>query len=115
MSVSEASSMDRSAQQHFTIASAIGGTSLLIGLAFILGLLPWTWEEGWQTAFANTVDLKKNAFLSGALLVLVELLVVGVLTYFAFQALQKQTEPGVRAGMFFFAIFLFKAKLFEPC
>jgi len=112
MSVSETPSMERtpaSAQQQFLITSLVGAVLLLASLWLILAGLPWAWDAGWATVFAENPTLKANGFLSGALLILVELVVIGLLCYVAFQGLQKQTHPGARAGIVFYALVIFFA------
>jgi preprotein translocase SecE subunit len=113
MSASESPSMERfpqlAQQQQLTFTSVIGGALFLASLWLIFAGLPWFWGAAWASVFAENATLKTNAFLSGALLILSELVVIGGLCYLGFNGLQKQTLPGVRAGMFFFAVILFAA------
>jgi preprotein translocase SecE subunit len=112
MSVSETPPMDRSpqsAQQQFAITSMMGGVVLLASLALLLAGLPWGWDAAWNSAFAENEDLRKNVFLSDALMILLALAVIGALAYVGYHALQSLTQPGVRAGIVFFAIAIFFA------
>ena len=107
MSVAETpttESVERNPQLQFAISSAIGAVLLLAGLGFVFGGLPMLWSDGWDALFASTKELKDNVFLSDALLILVELLVIGGLIYAAYVGLQQNTQPGVRAGMVFLAV-----------
>jgi preprotein translocase SecE subunit len=97
----------RDPQQQLAIGSAIGAMVLLAGLGFVFGGLPWLWNAGWNAMFPPDSDLGKNVFLSAALLIIVDLAVVAGLAYGAYLLLQKYTQPGLRAGIFFFAIYLF--------
>jgi preprotein translocase SecE subunit len=94
-------------QQQLLITSAIGAVLLLAGLGFIFSGLPMLWSNAWDSLFADYPDMLKNVFLSDALLILIELLVIGGLAYAAYVGLQKSTQPGVRAGMFFMAVYTF--------
>src|SRR5262249_6074523 len=94
-------------QQQLVITSAIGAVLLLAGLGFIFSGLPMLWSNAWDSLFADYPDMLKNVFLSDALLILVELLVIGALGYAAYVGLQKYTQPGVRAGIFFMAVYTF--------
>jgi preprotein translocase SecE subunit len=110
MSVAETPTTEPAApnvQQQFAIGSAIGAALLLAGLAFVFGALPMLWSDGWDALFAASEDLKKNVFLSDALLILVELLVIGGLAYGAYVGLQTYTQPGLRAGIVFMALAAF--------
>jgi preprotein translocase SecE subunit len=112
MPVSENPAMEQTpqmAQQQLTVVSVIGGALLLGSLWLVLAGLPWFWETGWASVFAENNTLKNNGFLSGALLILVELAAIGGLCYLGFHGLQKQTQPGVRAGIVFYAIAIFIA------
>src|ERR1700676_2709344 len=110
MSVAETSirqRVPRNPQQQLTITSAIGGVILLGGFGFVFAALPMLWSMAWFGIWIETFGFEKNDFLSSALLILLELGVIGGLIYAAYYALQKQTQPGVRAGMIMWAIILF--------
>jgi preprotein translocase SecE subunit len=94
----------QTAQQHRTINSVLGAVLILAAVWVVLAGLPWFWGSAWASVFAENPTLRNNMFLSGALLILAELLTIGGLCYVGFHALQKQTQPGVRAGMFFYAV-----------
>ena len=94
-------------QHRLALASAIGALALLVGLGFIFAGLPMLWSNSWDRLFAESPDLKNNVFLSDALLILVELLVIGGFVYGAFVVLQQQTQVGMRAGAVFLAIYVF--------
>jgi preprotein translocase SecE subunit len=94
-------------QHQLAIGSAIGAAALLAGLWFIFAGLPLLWSMGWDTLWMDNPDLKKNVFLSDALLILIELLVIGGLAFASYRALQPQTQPGLRAGIFFLTVYVF--------
>jgi preprotein translocase SecE subunit len=95
-------------QQHqLAIGSAIGAVALLAGFWFITAGLPMLWSIGWNTLFASNNEVRENHYLSDALLILVELLVIGGLVIGAYRVLQTQTQVGLRAGIVFLAIYLF--------
>jgi preprotein translocase SecE subunit len=94
-------------QHQLAIGSAVGAVALLAGLWFIFGGLPMLWSLGWDSLWADNRALQENVFLSDALLILIELLVVGGLTFAAYRALQSQTQPGLRAGIVFLAVYFF--------
>ncbi len=96
-------------QQQLAIGSAIGALALLAGLAVVFSALPTLWAIGWDSVFEYNVDLKRNVFLSDALLILVELLLIGAMSYGAYVGLQQLTQSGVRAGAFFLAVLAFAA------
>ena len=99
--------VSRNAQQQFAIGSGIGAFAILAGLALVFAALPHYWSEAWNALWANSPDMKKNLFLSDALLILLELAVIGGLVFGAYRLLQQQTQPGVRAGAVIGAIFVF--------
>ncbi len=99
--------LSSSAQQRLAIGSAIGAVLLLAGLGFVFGALPYYWFQGWEAMFDEGNDLRKNEFLRDALLILVELVVIGALAFGAYQGLQQQAQAGLRAGIFFLAVYLF--------
>src|SRR5262245_23460788 len=94
-------------QQRFAFNSAVGAVLVLLGLAIIFGALPLYWSQGWEAIWASAPELQRNLFLSDALLILLEIAVVGGLAFVAYYMLQQQTQPGVRAGMFIGALYLF--------
>jgi preprotein translocase SecE subunit len=96
-------------QHQLAIGSAIGAVGLLAGLWFIFGGLPLLWSMGWAALWEDYLGLKKNEFLSDALLILIELLVIGCLAFAAYRALQPQTQAGLRAGIVFLAVYFFFA------
>jgi len=101
MSVVENPMTERAApnvQQQFAIGSAVVAVALLAGLGVIFGALPLYWSQGWESAFAENKDFRENMFLSDALLVLLELVVIGALAFGAYRLLQQYTQPGLRAG-----------------
>jgi len=93
-------------QHQLAIGSALGAVALLTGLWFIFGGLPMLWSMGWDSLWVDYPDLQKNVFLSDALLILIELLVVGGLGFAAYRALQAQTQAGLRAGIVFLTVYL---------
>jgi preprotein translocase SecE subunit len=97
----------RNPQHVLAVGSAIGALALLAGVAIVFAILPMGWSLTWDRMFAENVDLKNNVFLSDALLILVELLVVAGLVYGGIIALRGQVQPGVRAGSFFLAVYVF--------
>jgi preprotein translocase SecE subunit len=103
----------RNPQHLLAVSSAIGALALLAGLGLVSAGLPMLWSNSWDRIFAENPDLKNNAFLSDALLILIELLVIGGLVYGAFIALQQQTQPGMRAGAVFLALYVFAALWFS--
>ena len=113
MSVAENNPMpsvaSQSPQQQVAIRSFIGAVVILAGLGLVLGAIPHYWWLGWESAFAANENLKNNVFLSEALLILVELCVIGGLVYAAYHASQKLTEPGVRSGIVLMALVIFAA------
>jgi preprotein translocase SecE subunit len=96
-------------QHQMAIGSAVGAMALLAGLWFIFGGLPMLWSMGWDLLRVDYPDLHKNLFLSDALLILIELLVIGGLGVAAYRALQPQTQAGLRAGIVFLAVYVFLA------
>lgn len=98
-------------QQQFAVCSAIGAAAVLAGLWVILAGLPKFWGDSWQAAFASHDDLRKNLFLSEALLILVELVVIAGLVFAAYRGLQQLVLPGVRSGIIFVAVMIFAALL----
>src|SRR5260370_15789688 len=91
-------------QHQMAIGSAVGAIALLAGLWFIFGGLPMLWSMGWDLLRVDYPDLHKNLFLSDALLILIELLVIGGLRVASYRALQPQTHAGLRAGLVFPAL-----------
>ena len=80
------------------LVPAVGAVLLLAGLGFILSGLPTLWIRGWNAAFEEGSVLRTNEILRDALLILADLIVVGVLGFGAYRALQTQRQPGLRAG-----------------
>lgn len=110
MSVAENPTTEKAArtpQQQFAIGSAVGAVVILAAMALIFGVLPLYWREGWESVWKDNPDLLKNLFLADALLILLELLVIGGLAFGAYQLLQQQPQPGLRAGIVFGAVYLF--------
>ena len=99
----------RSVQQQAAIGSVIGAFALLAGLWFVLAGMPELWSLIWNSLWETTDELKKNPFLRDALLILLDLGVVAGLTFAAYTALQKQSLPGLRAGIVFAAAYIFCA------
>jgi preprotein translocase SecE subunit len=97
----------RHPQQQLAISSAIGAVILLAGLAFVFASLPWGWDKLWDAVWVGSLKHDPNPFLSGALLVLLDLVVIGLLCWGAYRALQTYTQPGLRAGIVAFAIGIF--------
>lgn len=94
-------------QQQFAIQSVIGGLVLLVGLGLVFAGLPYAWTQYWDPFWTQSLGFEKNDFLSGALLILVDLVAIGGLLYGAYVLLQAQTLPGLRAGMFSAAVSIF--------
>jgi len=110
MSVAEKPTMEqtqRNPQQQLAVGSAVGAVALLAGLGIIFAGLPVLWGEVWKSVWETSLGFKPNEFLSEALLILVELLAIGGLMFFAYGQLQMHTLPGLRAGSFFAAVALF--------
>jgi preprotein translocase SecE subunit len=105
--------MTQNPQQELAVGSFAGAAALLVGLLLVFATLPWYWHAAWAAVWADPAHeaLRKNVYLADALLVLLEIGLVGVLVYGAYMALQKYTLPGLRAGIFFAAIYLFFAML----
>src|SRR5579862_1944348 len=102
----------RSVQQQAAIGSVIGALALLAGLWFVLAGMPELWSLIWNSLWETHDELRKNPFLRDALLILLDLGVVAGLTFAAYSALQKHTQPGLRAGIVFAAVyFLLAARL----
>lgn len=99
----------RNMQQQFAIGSGIGAFAILAALGLVFGAVPLYWGEGWNALWANSPDMQKNVFLSDALLILLELVLIAGLAVGAYRLLQKFDQPGLRAGMVIGAIFLFVA------
>src|SRR4051794_27981524 len=109
MSVAETStpaSISRNTQQQLAIGSALGGVAVLAALWFIFAGLPEMWGRAWESAFQENLDLRRNLFLSDALLILLDLIVIGGFAFAAYRVLQQQTLTGLRAGIFFGALYL---------
>jgi preprotein translocase SecE subunit len=94
-------------QQQFAIGSAIGAGLLLAALALVFGALPLYWGEAWDSIWASNPDMQKNLFLADSLLILLEIAVIFGLLYAGYQLLQKDTQPGTRAGATIGAVYLF--------
>ncbi|MBI2804821.1 MAG: preprotein translocase subunit SecE [Planctomycetes bacterium] len=90
--------------QQLLVGSVLGAVVVLAALGIVFAGLPWLWWEAWNTLFANNDDMRRNTFLSRALLILVDLLAMGGLAYGAHGALQRISQPGLRAGIFFQAV-----------
>jgi len=97
----------RGVQQQFAIGSAVGAAAVLTGLWLIFAALPLGWSWGWDSLWANNKDMRENLFLADALLILLDLALIGGLVYCAYQALQQYTLPGLRAGIVLAALYLF--------
>jgi preprotein translocase SecE subunit len=111
MSVAENPTTEQTAQnpqQELAIGSFAGAAALLAGLLFVFATLPWYWHAAWAKVWADPGNeaLKNNVYLADALLVLIEIGVIGGLVFGAYHLLQKFTLPGLRAGIFFAAIYL---------
>ncbi len=96
-------------QQQMTIRSVIGAIVVLAAMGLVFGAIPYFWWQGWESVFAQNEPLKTNIFLSEALLILLELCVIGGLVYGAYRASQQLLEPGVRAAIVIMAIAIFLA------
>jgi len=99
--------LPRNPQQQLAITSTIGAVVVLAGLGFIFAALPMLWMVFWDAYLVTSLGLEKNDFLSSALLIMLELGVIGALVYGAYLLLQSQKRPGVRAGIVFAAIGIF--------
>jgi preprotein translocase SecE subunit len=95
----------RNPQQAFALGSAVGAFALLAALVLVFGALPLYWGLGWDSL--QNREMRDNVFLADALLILIELGVIGVLLYGAFLLLQQQKQAGVRAGIFIGAAYCF--------
>ncbi len=114
MSVAENPTTEQTArdpQQQLVIGSFVCALVLLAALLIVFGSLPMHWHEAWASVWANNETLAKNIYLADALLILIEIGVIGGLLYGAFRLLQQLTLPGLRAGIFFAAIYICLALL----
>src|ERR1019366_6267711 len=110
MSVAETpttESIARNPQQQLAVGSAIGAVAILACLWIVFAGLPELWGRVWAQIFTDNLDLKRNVFLSDALLILIDLLLIGGLGFATFRIFQQQAQTGLRAGIFFGAIYLF--------
>ena len=80
---------------------------VLAGLGFVFAGLPMLWSMAWQSFWTESLGFKPNDFLAEALLILIEMIVIGGLLFFSYGALQQQKQPGLRAGIVFAAIYIF--------
>ena len=78
----------------------------MAGLLVVFGSLPWGWHEVWANVWASNEAMAQNIYLADALLILIEVGVIGCLLFGAFRLLQQHTLPGLRAGIFFAAIYV---------
>jgi preprotein translocase SecE subunit len=99
----------RNPQHQFAIASGIGAIVLLAVLGLIFAALPFYWGRAWENVFSQNKDLLENHYLSDALLILLELVLIGFIGYGIYQVLQQQKQPGVRAGIFVGAVYCLAA------
>ena len=99
--------MPRNPQQRLAFGSAIGAVLLLAGLGFIFAGLPMLWSLAWEAFWTGSLGFKANEFLAEALLILLELVVIGTLIFFTYGALQQHTQHGLRAGIVFAALCAF--------
>jgi preprotein translocase SecE subunit len=114
MSVAETpttESISRNPQQQLAVGSAIGAVAVLACLWLIFAGLPEMWGRVWDQTFKDNLDLKNNIFLSDALLILLDLVAIGGFAFAGYRILQQQTQPGLRAGIFFLTLYLFLALL----
>src|ERR1043165_1763598 len=109
---SETELITRNPQQQLAVGSAIGAIAVLAGLWFVLAGLPEIWGRLWDQRFESNRELRENVFLSGALLIILDLIAAVGLLFVGYRVLQGQTQPGLRAGIFFLAIYLFIALWF---
>lgn len=94
-------------QQLFAVGSAVGAVLILLALGLVFGGIPLYWGQAWESIWTSNPEMKANLFLADSLLILIELLVIGGIAYGAYVLLQQQTQPGVRAGAVFGAIYMF--------
>lgn len=109
MSVAENPIQERTArnpQQELALGSFVGALALLGGLILVFATLPWFWHVGWANVWAGNEAMVKNVYLADALLILIEVGVIGALVYAAYRALQAYTMPGLRAGIFIAAVYV---------
>jgi preprotein translocase SecE subunit len=114
MSVAENATMERTArnpQQELAIGSFIGAAGLLWCLLIVFGSLPMHWHEAWASAWKSNEALAKNIYLADALLILIEIGVIVALAVLAYRLLQAHMLPGLRAGVFFAAVYFSVALL----
>ncbi len=97
----------RNLQQQFAIGSGIGAVALLAACSLIFGALPLYWFMGWESVFESNKTMRENLFLADALLILIELTLIGGLVVAAYRVLQLQAQPGLRAGIVIAAVYLF--------
>jgi preprotein translocase SecE subunit len=110
MSVAEThttESIARNPQQQLAVGSALGAVAILACLWIVFAGLPEFWTRAWAEIFKDSTDLRKNVFLSDALLILSDLLLIAVVCFGTFRMFQQQTQPGLRAGVFFGVLYLF--------
>lgn len=101
MSVAEKVEIEQSpvnVRMHLGVASLIGGAIFLFALWSIFAGLPQLWDA---------IIGIKNAFLSGALLMIASLLLIVGWIYFGFNLEKNNTSPGLRAGIVFGALFIY--------
>src|SRR5271165_4066406 len=101
MSVAEqraTTKLQRSPHIQLAVSSLLGAVFVLLSLWLVFGGLPYFWGEH--------VPLE-NEFLSGALLLIAGLLVGMGLWYVGYQLEKSHAQHGLRAGVFFGALFIF--------
>ena len=99
--------MQRNPQHQLALGSAIGAVLVLAGLGFVFAGLPMLWSMVWESFWTESLGFKPNDFLAEALLILIEMLVIGGLLFFSYGALQQQKQPGLAPGIVFAAIYIF--------
>ena len=101
MSVAEkpvAETAPRSPYLQLALSSILGAVYLLFSLWVVFGALPYFW--GTYLAFANE-------FLSGALLLIATFIIGFGLWYVGYHLEKAHAQHGMRAGIFFGALFIF--------
>src|SRR5262249_23601432 len=91
------------------LSSLLGAALTLFCICFVLGGLPTIWEAIFEVgeSIATQRPPMINEFLSGALLLIVMILVGTGLFWFLRRTEQAASQPGLRAGVFFGSVAIY--------